>query len=287
MIHKLIIQVIQAIHAILLMTKPLVLALLALLVFLPSAYAEDRPYIKDWLHEEKEEERSLGNLPPEFFEADMPTIMEKMIKAYGGHAAILASERMLAKGRVFDIADEKYYTYMHYMATGDRFRKDKVVAGRSEVWILNGWHSFVGVEGMARFKLKGLALKELRLERIFLALPLMLSRSICKVSYLGTASSGGRLVYSMMIEISEGEGEQINVIGMDLDVKSGLIVKVTARVEDKGETMPLEFQFSSYESVNETKLPKKIAILRDEVLIEQIEVFKYTPNPVMSNFLFE
>ena len=265
--------------ALLLILPALALSLLIGFTGLP-ANAEDPPYIWDWTQDEKK--KSLGNLPPEFFNADAPAIVKKVIKAYGGHAAILASERMLAKGRIFDIADEKHYTYMHYMATGNRFRKDKIVEGRSEVWVLNGWRSFSGLEGMVRYKLKGLALKELELEHTFLALPLMLSGGSYKASYLGSASSGGGLVYSMMVETTEG-----NVLGVDVDVKSGLITSVVARLEHEGESLPVEYRFSSYIPVNDTKLPRKISIFRDDVLIEQVEIFKYTPNPVMSDFLFE
>ncbi len=267
--------------ALLLTLAALALSLLTGLTGLP-ANAEDLPYVRDWTLEGNEKKKTLGNLPPEFFNADAPAIIKKVIKAYGGHAAILASERMLAKGRVFDIADEKHYTYMHYMATEGRFRKDKIVEGRVEVWVLNGWRSFSGLEGMVRYKLKGLALKELGLEHTCLSLPLMFSRGSYKASHLGSASSGGRLVYSMMIETPDG-----NVLGMDVDVKSGLITKVTARLEHEGEFLPVEYRFSSYVPVNDTKLPRKISIFRDEVLIELVEIFKYTPNPVMSDFLFE
>ena len=58
--------------------------------------------------------------------------------------------------------------------------------------------------------LKGLALKELQLEHVFLTFPIMLSRASYKASYLGTASMGGRLVYSMMFETQDG-----GVLGVD------------------------------------------------------------------------
>ncbi|MCK4910408.1 MAG: hypothetical protein KAR83_02150 [Thermodesulfovibrionales bacterium] len=252
----------------------------SLLLFAPHAHGSGSADVRDWTKEE--EKPSTGNLPPEFFSADAASVIARVIEAYGGHGGIAASESMFAKGRMFDVADEKYYTYMYYLAPGGLLRTDMVVGGRTDMQVLNGWRSFHGIQGMARYKIKGLELEELRLKRTCMTIALLLSKGSYGASYLGSASHGGRLVYALMIERKDKP-----VLGVDVDVKTGLVLNVTARLEHEGETFPVEWRFGDYVSVNSTMLPKKAFHMRDGVLVERFEFFRFSPNPAMSDSLFQ
>ena len=257
-----------------LLTSIAVLAMLAPPVFAeqapPASEDPDAPYVRDWTKDGKNP--STGNLPPEFFSANTQTVIDKVIKAYGGHVAIAASESVFAKGRMFDVADEKYYTYMYYLALGGRMRTDVIVKGRTNTQVLNGWNSYHGIQGLTRYKTKGLALKELTLKRTSLTIPLLFSSGSYSAGYLGSASYKGRLVYSLLIERKGAP-----VLGVDVDVKTGLIVKVTARLEDDEESLPVEWHFGDYVQLNGTMLPKKALHIRDGVPVERFEIFRFTP----------
>ncbi len=260
------------------------LAMLAPPVFAGQApdapYAPYAPYVRDWTKDDGKP--ATGNLPSEFFSANTQTVIDKVIKAYGGHAAIAISENVFAKGRMFDIADEKYYTYMYYLAPGGRLRTDMVIGRRSDVQVLNGWQSFHETGGLTRYKIKGLELKELTLKRTCMTLPLLFSAGSYSGSYLGSASYGGRLVYSLLIERKGAP-----VLGVDVDVKTGLILKVTARLEDNGESLPVEWHFGDYVQLNNTMLPKKVLHIRDGVLVERFEIFRFSHDQIMSDSLFQ
>ena len=258
----------------------------ALAMLAPPVFAEqapdtpDAPYVRDWTKDD--EKPATGNLPPEFFSANSQTVIDKVIKAYGGHAAIAASENVLAKGRMFDIADEKYYTYMYYLAPGGRLRTDMVIGGRSDVQVLNRWQSYHETGGLTRYRIKGLELEELTLKRTCMTVPLLFSSGSYSASYLGSASYEGRLVYSLLIERKGAP-----VLGVDVDVKTGLIVKVTARLEDDGESLPVEWHFGDYVQLNSTMLPKKVLHIRDGVLVESFEIFRFSHDQIMSDSLFQ
>ncbi len=257
------------------------LALMAVLVLMaPQAVFAGTSEIRDWTMEEKKP--STGSLPPEFFSADAASVIARVIKAYGGHGAIAASESMFAKGRVFDVADEKYYTYMYYLAPGGMLRMDMVVDGRTDTQVLNGWRSFHGMQGMSRYRIEGLELKELRQKRTSMTIALLLSKGSYGASYLGSASQGGRLVYALMIERKDKP-----VLGVDVDVKTGLILKVTARMEHEGDSFPVEWRFSDYVPVNGTMIAKKSGHIRDGVLVERFEFFKFSPSQIISDSLFQ
>ena len=237
------------------------------------------PYVRDWTKDA--EKPSKGGLPPEFFKADATIVIAKLIKAYGGHGAIAASESVFAKGRVFDIADEKYYTYMYYLAPRGKLRTDMIIAGRTDVQVLNGWYSFHGVQGITHRKIKGLELEELTLKHTCMTIPHLLSVGSYSAAYLGTASYGGRLIYSLLIERKGAP-----VLGVDVDVKTGLVLRVTARMEHDGESFPVEGRFGDYVEVNSTMMPRKVLHIRDRVLVEKFEVFKFSQDQIMSDSLF-
>ncbi len=261
-----------------------VMAMLAPPVFAeqtpPASEVPYAPYVRDWTKDD--EKPSTGNLPPEFFSADTQAVIDRVIKAYGGHVAIAASESVFAKGRMFDFADERYYTYMYYLAPGGRLRTDLIVNGRTNTQVLNGWNSYQGIQGLSRYKTKGLALKELTLKRTSLTIPLLLSTGSYSAAYLGSASYEGRLVYSLLIERKGAP-----VLGVDVDVKTGLIVKVTARMEIDDGSLPIEWRFEDYVQLNSTMLPKKALHIRDGVPVERFEILRFSPGQVMSDSLFK
>jgi hypothetical protein len=256
------------------------IAIMLLLTASQLSFAEDRAVLSQW--PEGVSNSPSGNLPSEFFKADAPTVVAMMLEAYGGPVSISANENVFARGRGHDPLFGNYYTYSHYLASKNRMRIDKIVDGRKEVSVYNGWRSFKGVRGLTYTELTGYDLMSLEFEHRSLTIPLLLSRGSYKASFMGTSSLDNKLVYSLLIE-----PERAPPLGVDVDVKTGLILRVNSRLEYRGETMLVERRFGSYVEMNNTKMPKKILKIEDGSLIEVVEIFAYDIAPSISESLFK
>lgn len=224
-----------------------------------------------------------SGLPPEFFTADAPTVISKVIRAYGGIEGINGAASHFARGRVFDEADERYYVYTHYAAPMNRLRIDISLEGRTRMQLLKGISAYRGVVGLTRYRLWGSALQEMKFEYQSLMLPRLLVSGSYKAEFIGTASTEEHLVYHM--KIKPGYGPEMNVY---VDSKTGLVVKVSSKIPDEEwDEITVERRFSSYSKFGGTMLPKSIVRVRDGAPIERVEIFKYEINPLMSSSVFE
>jgi hypothetical protein len=224
-----------------------------------------------------------SGLPPEFFIADAPTVINKVILAYGGVGGINESGTVFARGRVFDVADERYHVYTHYVAPMNRLRINISLDGKTTLQLLNGIMAYRGVVGLTRYRLWGSAVEELKFEYQSLMLPRLLASGSYGAEFIGTASTEGHIVYALRIK--PGYGPPMDVY---VDAKTGLIVKTSAKIPDEewGE-IGVEHHYSSYSRFGNTSLPKDIVRYRDGVPIERVEIFGYEINPSISRSLFE
>jgi hypothetical protein len=224
---------------------------------------------------------SLRERMQEIIDEDVvKSIVQRVETAYGGREVLGMLNSVYARGRITAFVRGDEGTYVRYFARDRKLRVDIMYSGSWERRILNGDRGYRGMSGPP-VEVAGQQYLAMLYQYKRLDLPYGLSRGKYRVSYEGRERLEG--VEVEVLSLSDNEGPQMKAY---IDLRQGLILKVTGYFKVGDEKTSLSSVYSDFRKVQGSTFPFKIVNYAGGRKVGETVMEEYRINPRMAEKLF-
>jgi hypothetical protein len=213
---------------------------------------------------------------------NLPSIINKLIEAYGGKKAIESMRSLYAKGEIEAFMLNDHGSYEFYFKQGRKLRVETIYKGSSELRILNGDKGYRSNDGLPFEEVHGSRYFAMVYQYKHLDILRGLTNGIYQISYKGVSTVNGNDVDILKLNDKEG-----TVMDIYIDKHNLLILKVTGYFSEGNRKMNLSSEFSDFQKVSGLVLPFRITNYAQGLKIGQTVIYKYVLNPDIANSFFE
>jgi outer membrane lipoprotein-sorting protein len=213
---------------------------------------------------------------------NIPSLVSKIIAAYGGKHAIERLKSVHASGTIEAFMRRDHGTYEVYFKRPRKLRVDTRYQGSSETRILNGQRGYRGMDGFPLSQAEGDSLLAMVYQFKHFDLPYGLLKGAYSIKRKGKEVLNGRPVE--VLHLTDGEGPAMDV---SVDTHTFFIVKVTGYfVVTGGRSTALSAEFSDFRKVDGTVFPFRITNYAGGYRIAETTMKTYRINSPMPDSLF-
>ncbi len=181
---------------------------------------------------------------------DAGPIVEGIIKAYGGKAAIAAVKGVYVKAGITAEMRGDTGTYVRYLERPRKLRVEIDYSRSSELRILNGDEGWRGEGKGALVRVGGFQLLSMVYQYKQLEIPYGLATGAYKVRWSGEGMVGG--TRADILTLTDAEGPEMDIY---VDPKSRLILRTSGYFEMNGRQADLTAEFSDFREMGGTVIP--------------------------------
>ncbi len=214
-------------------------------------------------------------------DAASKALVDKVIQAYGGAAAIERLESFTAQGRITALMRGVHGTYKRWFVRSGMLRVETHYPNSSETRVLNSGKAWTSNSGGPLRAVNGPPRMAMIYQHKQLDLPYGLLKAGYNLRHLGTES-----VREQLTEVMDAWDDDGSTLRLNVDSVSHYIVKVTGFINASGQTANLGVQFSDFRSVDGVPMPFMIHNYAGEIPISQTVISGYTANPPADPALF-
>jgi hypothetical protein len=225
----------------------------------------------------------LLSLPVAAAEQDPASLalVEKIVQAYGGAAAIERIAAVHAEGEIKALVRNDHGTYLRWFKRSRLLRVETAYQRSAETRILNGeqaWRS----RGNLLEVVSGPSHLAVVYQYKQLDLPYGLLKGGYNLRYAGKESLSGVETEAMEVWDAEGPPMRINV-----DAANHYIVGVNGSLSQGGHSMALAVEFSDFRPVEGMPMPFRVRNHAGGQLVSETTIRRYTVNPPDDPSLFD
>jgi hypothetical protein len=214
--------------------------------------------------------------------SDIPSLVSKIISAYGGKDAIERLKSVHASGNIEAFMRRDHGTYEIYFKRPRKLRVDTTYRGSSETRILNGQMGYRGMDGLPLSQAGGGSLLAMVYQYKHFDLPYGLLKGVYSIKRKGKEDLNGKPVE--VLHLTDSEGPPMDVY---VDTQTFFIVKVTGYfVVTGGRSTALSAEFSDFRKVDGTEFPFRITNYADGYRIAETTMKTYRINTSVADSLF-
>jgi outer membrane lipoprotein-sorting protein len=213
---------------------------------------------------------------------NIPSLVPKIIAAYGGKHAIERLKRVRASGTIEAFMRQDHGTYEIYFKRPRKLRVETKYQGSSETRILNGRRGYRGMDGFPLSRAEGDSLLAMVYQYKHFDLPYGLLKGAYSITSAGKEDLKGKPVE--VLHLSDREGPPMDVY---VDTHTFFIVKVTGYFTmTRGRSTALSTEFSDFRKVDGTVFPFRITNYAGGYKIAETTMKTYRINTTMPSSLF-
>ncbi len=209
-------------------------------------------------------------------------LVEKVVQAYGGAAAIERVASVHAQGTIIALVRGSHGTYERWLTRSRQLRVQTAYTGSSETRILNGDRTWRSNQGSLMRAVTGPAHLAMVYQYKQLDLPYGLLKGSYNLRHAGTEQVRDKATEAMEVWDDEGPAMRVNVDAVD-----HYIVKVTGFISVGSASTTLGVEFSDFKPVDGLVLPFRIQNYAADNPLSETVIRQYTVNPVATPMLFE
>ncbi len=210
------------------------------------------------------------------------SIIENVIRAYGGKETIENIKCFHIKGKIQAFMLNDYGTYELYFKRGKKLRVETRYDRSWEIRILNGDKGYRASEA--------LPLEEVSGARYFAMVYQFKHLDMLHDLAIGTyqiRSMGRSLVNGGNVEVFHLNDQDGSILDIYVDEQNFLILKVAGYFKEREKQIELSAEFSDFRKVGGSVFPFRITNYARGLKIAQTVVDEYLLNPDIADFLFE
>ena len=207
-------------------------------------------------------------------------VVASVLKAYGGAKAINKVTSITAKGRITEFLNGKAGNYARFFQRPGKLRIEIMPEQGGEIRILNGamgWQT--GSEGST--PVSELELQSMLYQYSSLNLPMGLANGSYHVKYGGKKRHNGQEAYLLLVEPKKAPR-----MGIFVDAKTSLIVRVDASFAMGEGTGELSTEYGDYHAVSGVQFPRKLTSFAGGIKLSEIVLDEITINQKIPQELF-
>ncbi len=212
---------------------------------------------------------------------DVKSLIQNVIRTYGGSAAVENVKSVHAVGNIKALALNDEGNYVRYFKKGGKLRVDIRYRRSSELRILNGGKGYESIDSAPITEVTGDRYLAMLYQYKQLDLPGGLLGSAYQIRYEGETNING--AEAEVLGLNDPEGPPMKVY---IDQRTFHILKISGSFRVGNETMTLSAEYSDYRKVDGTILPFKIVNFADGQKIAETSIVDYRINSQMNDTLF-
>jgi hypothetical protein len=213
---------------------------------------------------------------------NIPSLVSKIIAAYGGKDAVEKLKNVHASGDIEAFMRRDHGTYEVYFKRPRKLRVDTKYQGSSETRILNGQMGYRRMDGLPLSQARGGSLLAMVYQYKHFDLPYGLLKGAYSIRTKGKEDLNGRPVE--VLHLTDNEGPPMDAY---VDTHAFFIVKVTGYFVVAGSrSTALSAEFSDFRKVDGTVFPFRIINYAGGFKIAETTMKTYRINTSMADSLF-
>lgn len=226
----------------------------------------------------------LPSFPAAALEQDPASlaVVEKIVQAYGGAAAIERIVAVNAEGEIKARMRGDQGSYKRWLRRSRLLRVETAYQRGAEVRILNGEQVWRSGGGGALKSISGPGALAVVYQYKQLDLPYGLLKGVYNLRHAGKEAVDG--VETEVLEVSDAEGPSMRV---NVDSASHYIVRVSGHITFGGAATDLGAVFSDYRLVEGVPMPFRVHNFAGGMAVSETVIHRYTVNPSDDSERFE
>jgi len=213
--------------------------------------------------------------------AELLVIINKVVNAYGGRAAIEKAKSVMATGEISASVRGDNGTYTHYLKREKKLRVETKYSRSSETRILNGSRGWRGVDTTKPAEVESFPLLAMVYQYKRLDLPYGLMMNRYTVYNVGDDTVAGVAVRILELHDSEGPPMRIAV-----EKKTFRIISVEGQFQMGDKATSLSVEYSDFRMVDGVLFPFRQVNYGGGMRIGENIIKEYKVNPKMEDSLF-